>query len=616
MTKDRLIQLAALVVMIVALVGSTLLITPINDGRRDLQLTFAVEANQGDPPQYALLAAGLGSFRGVAVNALWYRAEMMKREGKFAEANTLATWITYLQPRFPHVWGFLAWNMAYNISVETFTPQERYDWVNKGVRLLREQGIVYNPNAVRLYRELAWILFHKIGQSTDDVNWYYKGEFAREWETLLGAPNEQTNPDLSQQDQVMAAFTPVAIYADRYFAIDRPAARVQRMLEAIAQAGRVPAITSETLADFKATGIVALNQQVAVLLDNMPESNERGRAALTELLALTTDQLSRAERDADSVFLEQNPQAAAVVQRLRDVGVTGLDRPTLEALGRVLMYLRFRPAAVVASLPPQMLPPASRSAMPIIIDVMNQPRDSEAINGLFFQLLPYLRAKALIRDYNMDPPSMLRYMNTYGPLDWRHPHAHSLYWAKLGVEQYYDARDDDQIDILNTQRLALHSLQSLSDYGAVSFNPFNSPGQQIDLLPDPGFIDGYFVIVDETKAMADSEELGDRIRADAFDAGEENFLQKAVMYSYIYGDPAQANKYYQRLISEFSDSSVNQNYGWYSLPLGDFVGMLVFDDDLGRPGMISLINSRFVEAFRKGLAVGNARAMRAMSPQP
>ena len=610
MSKDRLIQLVAAGVLVLSLAGSALLITPINEGRRDLQLTFAVEANQGDPPQYALLAAGLGSFRGVAVNALWYRAEMMKRDGQFAEANTLATWITYLQPRFPHVWAFLAWNMAYNISVETFTPQERYDWVNKGVNLLRNQGIVYNPNAVRLYRELAWILFHKIGQSTDDVNWYYKGEFAREWETLLGAPNEQMNPDGPAREQVVNAFAPVAIYADRYLAVDRASERVQRGLEAVAEGGRVPAIGADALEDLKATGIVALDQQLRQLRAEVPESDTRGREALDGLLELTRDQLSRAERDADSVFLEENPAGAAIAARLRDAGVTGLDRATLEAIGRVLMYLRFRPAEVVATLPPALMPASSRAALPVLLEVLAQPRNGEARTGLFYELLPYLRAKVLIRDYNMEPPAMLRYMNTYGPLDWRHPHAHSLYWAKMGVEQYYDARDDTQIDILNTQRLALHSLQSLSDYGTVSFNPFNQPGQQIDLLPDPDFIDGYFTIVDETKAMADSEELGERIRADAFEAGEENFLQKAVMYSYIYGDQAQANRYYRRLINEFADLPHNQRRNWYDLPLGDFVGMLVFDDDLGRPGMISLINSRFIEAFRKGLAVGNARAMR------
>ena len=451
---------------------------------------------------------------------------------------------------------------------------------------------------------------HKIGQSTDDVNWYYKGEFAREWEILLGAPNEQVNPDASPQQQVMAAFSPVVNYADRYFAVDRPALRVKRKLEEVAAAGRVPAISDETVQAFKSTGIVALDQQLRVLRQNLPPSNERGGTALDELLELTGDQLSRAERDADSVFLEENPSAAAVVERLRDVGVEGLDREMLDTIGRVLMYLRFRPASVVATLPPSLMPADSAAALPILFDIMNQPRDSEAVAGLFFELLPYLRAKVLIRDYNMDPATMLRYMGTYGPLDWRHPHAHSLYWAKLGVEQYQDARDDTQVDILNTQRLALHSLQLLSDYGTVSFNPFNSPGQQIDLLPDPEFIDGYFTIVEETKAMAESEELGERIRADAFEAGEENFLQKAVLYSYIYGNPAKANQYYQRLIREFAELPHNQRRGWYELPLGDFVGMLVFDDDLGRPGMISLINSRLIEAFRKGLAVGNARSMR------
>jgi hypothetical protein len=604
MSKDRLVQLAAVAVMLVALVGSMLLINPINEQRRDLQLTFAVESNQGDPPQYALLAAGLGSFRGVAVNSLWYRAEMMKREGKFAEANTLATWITYLQPRFPHVWGFLAWNMAYNISVETFTPQERYDWVNKGVRLLREQGIPYNPNAVRLYRELGWILFHKIGGSTDDVNWYYKGEFAREWETLLGAAPEQVTAR-----GVIETFLPIAMYGDRYFAVNQANRRVQVLLDEAAAADRLPAINADNVESLKELGVVPLIERLRDFRTATPPTDERGLEQLDGLLAAAEDQLTRAERDADSVFLSENPEAAMVADRLAELGLSQLDSTTLRALGQVLMFLRFRPAEVVATLPPQVLSDAGRAVLPYLVETLSLPEGAPAKQGLRDQLLPYLRAKVLIEEYNMDPAVMYRYMLTYGPLDWRHPHSHSLYWSRLGVEQYRDARDLTQVDILNTQRQALHSLQSLSDFGTVAFNPFNRPGQQIDLLPDPDFIDGYFTIVDETKAMADSEELGDRIRADAFAAGEENFLQKAVLYSYLYGEPNQAEAYYRRLINEFADEPHNQRRGWYELPLGDFVGMLIFDDDLGRPGMISLINSRLVEAFRKGLAVGNPRAL-------
>jgi len=616
MSKDRLTQLVALVVIVAALAGSTLLINPINAQRRDLQLTFAVDDNQADPPQYALLAAGLGSFRGVAVNALWYRAEMMKRDGQFAEANTLATWITYLQPRFPHVWGFLAWNMAYNISVETFTPQERYDWVNKGVKLIREEGIPYNPNAVRLYRELGWILFHKIGQSTDDVNWYYKGEFAREWEELMGAAPEQMTAA-----GVIAEMGAVAQMADRFFAVDRPNVLVQQNLSDIADAGVVRVLT-EQRDQLESMGIIALAERIQRMQRDLSPRNEDGAAALEILAASIDDQLSRAERDAATAFAEEFPRGGELIRQLRERGL-GLDQRTLRAVGKCLMYLRFRSAEVVASLPPVMMPQESQTVLPLVIEAMDAPRDSDLTAGFFRELLPFLRAKVLIEDYHMQPVKMYQYMapvpekyqddlqypGGYGPLDWRHPHSHSLYWSRLGVEQYFDLRDEDRVDILNTQRQALHSMQALSDAGTVSFNPFNRAGQQIDLLPDPDFIDGYFKIVDETKAMADDDELGQRIRADAFASGEENFLQKAVLYSYLYGSPRQAETYYRRLIDEFGDLPHNQRKRWYDLPLGDFVAMLIFDDDLGRPGMLSLINSRFVEAFRKGLAVGNARGM-------
>ncbi|MEM6459127.1 MAG: hypothetical protein AAF710_07020, partial [Planctomycetota bacterium] len=360
MSKDRLTQLVALLVIVAALAGSMLLVPRINDQRRDLQLTFAVDENQSDPPQYALLAAGLGSFRGVAVNALWYRAEMMKRDGRFAEANTLATWISNLQPRFPHVWGFLAWNMAYNISVETFTPQERYDWVNKGIRLLREQGIPQNPNAVRLYRELGWILFHKVGQSTDDVNWYYKGEFAREWEILLGAPSE-----VLEGNDVIRAFFPVGLMADRYFAVDRPSERVRTRLEAAIAAGEVRELVDQA-EQLQEAGIVALDQRLRELRRTVAPSREDDLAVIDELLAAAEDQLSRAERDAATVFLEENEAARPVVEALRALGM-GLDTDTLRAVGTCLMYLRHRPAELVARLPETLMPPEAKAVLPLVV---------------------------------------------------------------------------------------------------------------------------------------------------------------------------------------------------------------------------------------------------------
>src|SRR5690606_498510 len=72
----------------------------------------------------------MGAFRGLFVNMLWLPANKLKEEGKFHEAMNLSATITRLQPHFPKVWSFHAWNMAYNISVKTNTADERWNWVN------------------------------------------------------------------------------------------------------------------------------------------------------------------------------------------------------------------------------------------------------------------------------------------------------------------------------------------------------------------------------------------------------------------------------------------------------------------------------------------------------
>jgi len=78
--------------------------------------------------------------------------------------------------------------MAYNISVLTNTPQERWSWVNQGIDLVRNQGLRYNPNDLGLNKELAFWFAHKLDGVSDDAHLHYKREFAREWQFLLGAP--------------------------------------------------------------------------------------------------------------------------------------------------------------------------------------------------------------------------------------------------------------------------------------------------------------------------------------------------------------------------------------------------------------------------------------------
>ncbi len=188
----------ALVASIAAVTASSLLSPTINQQRVDQQLIFTNTVNTALPPQYAIFQAGAGIFRGVAINVLWQRASQMKDEGKFFEAMQLADWITTLQPRFPQVWEFNSWNLAYNMSVATQTPEERWTWVRRGIDLLQQKGIPANPRSLRLYRQLAWIYFHKVGELMDDMHMTYKREIASEWHAILGVPPDGSPERASQ----------------------------------------------------------------------------------------------------------------------------------------------------------------------------------------------------------------------------------------------------------------------------------------------------------------------------------------------------------------------------------------------------------------------------------
>jgi hypothetical protein len=110
----------------------------------------------------------------------------LQDEDKFFEQVQLADWITKLEPRFVQVWLVQAWNMAYNISVKFPNYLDRWRWVQRGIELLRDEGIRYNPHEPLLYRELAWFFQHKMGQNLDDGHLLYKYEWAIEMTNAVG----------------------------------------------------------------------------------------------------------------------------------------------------------------------------------------------------------------------------------------------------------------------------------------------------------------------------------------------------------------------------------------------------------------------------------------------
>lgn len=206
--RNVIIVIAGFAIFAACVAGAGVLTSPINEQRRELNLTVS-DKLYDLPPEMAVTQAALGTFRGVAINALWQRAENLKNEGKFYEAVELGEWITKLQPKFPLVWEFVSWNQAYNISVATHTPEERWAWVKSGIDILKNEGggIDANPNSVRLYQQLAWIYHHKVGMFQDNFNWYYKRKLAEEWHALLGEPPKEKEEYLEWFSEIVNAPT-------------------------------------------------------------------------------------------------------------------------------------------------------------------------------------------------------------------------------------------------------------------------------------------------------------------------------------------------------------------------------------------------------------------------
>src|SRR5438477_5085808 len=157
----------------------------LNVDRARLGLT-RVAPLEDAPPVLAFTTVALGGFRGLISNVLWIRATDLQDKDKFFEIAQLADWITKLEPHFVQVWLVQAWNMAYNISVKFKDFPDRWRWVKRGMELLRDEGLRYNPNEPLIYRELGWIFQHKMGANLDDANMYYKQEWANEMAAVFG----------------------------------------------------------------------------------------------------------------------------------------------------------------------------------------------------------------------------------------------------------------------------------------------------------------------------------------------------------------------------------------------------------------------------------------------
>lgn len=513
--RDRIIQFACVCVFGAGAVISGMCVPNLLQQANTQGLRYTADPIEGAPPIIALGTA-IGALRGVLADYLWIKLQMQKDQGLFYEAMADADLITKLQPRFAEVWGFHGHNMAYNISVITNTPNERWGWVNAGIDLVRNKGLRYNPNDLGLNKELAFWFAHKIDGVSDDAHLYYKREFAKEWFYILGAPP--------------------------YDQIER-----EKWMRAIADAPN------------------------------------------------TVEELELKNPEVKRLVEELTQEFTPFDKRFR----FKLDKEFLLNLGK-WMAVKSSPYAKILNLEKKF-----KASDPIFVAfdrVLSKPDQQAALNVL----LPFLRKRALLDDYNMDPSKMADYTRDYGPLDWRHPQAHAFYWSRLGAEQGESryGSPDDVYKIMNNDRMTIQAMQAMNHSGLVAIDPFSNDNPT--RLQDNRWIksiEKYFLQLYE-------KHYGSRgAGGDTFCDFHENFMSQAIRQLFRVGDYAGSQEILDHLNQLYGRGGLIPN-DKYEKSLEDFVRDTTYGEyevvpDVARTDVYAVLQ----RGFREGLLLGRKKIL-------
>jgi hypothetical protein len=133
--------------LVILILVTALLVWNGNSLRKDRRADKSTELiKESLPPSMQVTSIALGPMKGLLVDVLWWRAERLQENKEFFEAMQLAEWMTSLQPTYPSVWSYQGFNMAFNISHNFSSTEERWRWILAGVELMRDRGMTYIPD--------------------------------------------------------------------------------------------------------------------------------------------------------------------------------------------------------------------------------------------------------------------------------------------------------------------------------------------------------------------------------------------------------------------------------------------------------------------------------------
>jgi hypothetical protein len=163
------------------------------------------------------------------------------------------------------------------------------------------------------------------------------------------------------------------------------------------------------------------------------------------------------------------------------------------------------------------------------------------------------RTNALIlrEKYKIDPVFAQKVNEEYGPLDWRLPEAHAIYWYALGLKKATnnpDAVKPTDFTLMQLRRGIFQSEQEAFRQGRIITEPSL---HSVELVPDldliPKVNDAYLQMYAEEKDQGQRTEI---LR------GQRNFLRYAVYYLYENDRIAEAAKWFKYLGQKFPNDTI------------------------------------------------------------
>jgi hypothetical protein len=599
----RVTQLVALAVCVILLLLASTFTPGINAGRKALNMYGTEAITENAPPEYAFAIQAFGAFRGLITNIAFIRAEEYKRDGRYYDAMQLASWICKLQPRFPSVWEFQSWNMAWNISVTTYTPEERWAWVYNGAKLIRDEGLRYNPRAINLYRQLAWIFVNKMSETTDEYHMTYKREWAYRMHLVLGAP-----PD------------PLGEYRP-----GQPFEKLDRGIgdDLLAQAARHEGLerrkkrqdpNEPNEAEFIEPKDVVVKQERSLEYEIAKKAAFDWMTAIAEAPP-TLDQLYQA-----------SPQTRDLVAQLRTIGVRISDDKLTEDdywRDEGLAFTFFRPyrrlddpiglLQRIQKGQPEGAHDAHAEKLRRFDEVVHVGEQRPEVQAL----LRFLQRKVLTEVYKLDPHKMADLIATFGPMDWRVVDSHSLYWINEGLIAGDETISKFGNDKVNAARLIFFSLHNLYRKNRLVFEPYydNINLSYLNFNPDLNFIESmHRAFLNYGKLLdPNPEQTG---VGETFRSAHQNFLTEAVALLYYAGREREAQRYFKYLRDNYSTSTLGTFNPAFSRSLPEFVDYYLRENVEGSAETRNTITARLVNSFealmRGNLAEYNTLVMRAL----